>query len=139
MTFDLDLDLKHTPDAGLPDDHLVKVWWRSGHLSARRSDLRKSLQTDRQTDDGRLAIVLAHTWNELKKSVIYLFFFQFLFFGARVRVRDRRVDLIQIAEMILEKICFLTLIQQVWTFSEAFKRRCRLDIGKFTLISETCF
>jgi len=48
----------------------VKVWWRSGHLSARRSDLRKSLQTDgqtdRQTDDGRIAIALAHSWNELK-------------------------------------------------------------------------
>jgi len=32
--------------------------------------LRKSLQTDgqtdRQTDDGRLAIALAHSWNELK-------------------------------------------------------------------------
>jgi len=41
-------------------------------LPARRSDLRKSLQTDRrtdgQTDDGRLAIVLAHSWNELKGS-----------------------------------------------------------------------
>ena len=49
----------------------MKVWWRSGHLSARRSDLRKSLQTDRQTDgrtdDGRLAIVLAHSRNELIK------------------------------------------------------------------------
>jgi len=44
----------------------VKVWWRSGHLSARRSDLRKSLQTDRWTDNGRLAIALAHSWNELK-------------------------------------------------------------------------
>jgi len=45
MTFDLDLDLEHTLDAGSPDDHRVQVWWRSGHLSARRSDLRKSLQT----------------------------------------------------------------------------------------------
>jgi len=26
----------------------------------------KSLQTDRRTDDGRLAIALAHSWNELK-------------------------------------------------------------------------
>jgi len=43
----------------------VQVWWRSGHLRARRSDLRKSLQTDRQTDDGRRAIALAHSWNEL--------------------------------------------------------------------------
>jgi len=35
-----------------------------------RSDLRKSLQTDgrtdRQTDDGRRAIALDHSWNELK-------------------------------------------------------------------------
>ena len=70
MTFDLDLDLEHTVDAGLPRDHRVQVWSRSGHLSVRRSDLRKSLQmdgrTDRQTDDGRRAIALAHSWNELK-------------------------------------------------------------------------
>ena len=45
----------------------MQVWWQSGHLSA-RSDLGKSLQTvDRQTDDGRRAIALAH-WNELKTS-----------------------------------------------------------------------
>ena len=30
--------------------HLVKVWWQSGHLPGRRSILRKSLQTDGQTD-----------------------------------------------------------------------------------------
>jgi len=70
VTFDLDLDLEHSLDARLPGDHRVQVWWRSGHLSARRSDLRKSLQTDRQTDgrtdDGRRAIALAHSWNELK-------------------------------------------------------------------------
>ena len=41
----------------------MQVWWRSGHLSARRSDLRKSLQTDRRTDDVRRAIALAHSWN----------------------------------------------------------------------------
>ena len=50
VTFDLDLDLEHTLDASRPGVHRVQVWWRSGHLSARRSDLRKSLQTDRQTD-----------------------------------------------------------------------------------------
>jgi len=60
VTFDPDLE--HTLDAGLPGDHRVQVWWRSGHLSARRSDLRKCLQTD----DGRLAIALDHSWNELK-------------------------------------------------------------------------
>ena len=37
-----------TMDARWSGVHLVKVWWRSGHLPARRSDLRKSLQTDRR-------------------------------------------------------------------------------------------
>jgi len=50
VTFDLDLDLEHTLEAGLPGDHRVQVWSRSGHLPGRRSDLRKSLQTDGQTD-----------------------------------------------------------------------------------------
>jgi len=62
-------DLEQTLDARWPGVHHVQVWWRSGHLSARRSDMRKSLQTDRQTrrtDDGRRAIALAHSWNELK-------------------------------------------------------------------------
>ena len=46
MTFDLDLE--HILDAGLPGDHRVQVWWRSGQLPARKSDLRRSLQTDRR-------------------------------------------------------------------------------------------
>jgi len=50
VTFDLDLDFEHTLNAGSPGEHRVQVWSRSGHLPARRSDLRKSLQTDRQTD-----------------------------------------------------------------------------------------
>ena len=40
MTFDLDLDIEHTLDAGLPGDHRVQVWSRSGHLPGRRSDFR---------------------------------------------------------------------------------------------------
>ena len=64
---DLDLDLEHTLDVDSPGVHRVQVWSRSGHLSARKSNLRKSLQTDGQTDDGRLAIALAHSWNELIK------------------------------------------------------------------------
>jgi len=57
VTFDLDLDLEHTLDAGPSGDHRVQVWWRSSHVCGRRSDLRKVYrQTDRQTDDGRLAI-----------------------------------------------------------------------------------
>jgi len=51
VTFDLDLDLENTLDACRPGVHLMQVWWRSGHLPARRSDLSKSLQTDRQTTD----------------------------------------------------------------------------------------
>jgi len=34
----------------LTGDHRVQVWSRSGHLPERRSDLRKSLQTDGQTN-----------------------------------------------------------------------------------------
>jgi len=74
VTSDLDLDLKHILDACLPGVHRVQVWWRSSHLSARRSDLRKSLQTDRQTDDGRRAIALAHSWNELKINIMPEFY-----------------------------------------------------------------
>ena len=61
-----DLDLENTLDAGLCGDHRVQVWWRSSHFFGRRSDLRKKVyrqtdgQTDRQTDDGRRAIALAH-------------------------------------------------------------------------------
>jgi len=66
VTFDLDLE--HTLETRFPGDHHVQVWWRSGQLSARRSDLRKRLQTDRRTDDGLRAIALAHSWNELKKQ-----------------------------------------------------------------------
>ena len=40
VTFDLDLDLKHTLDAGLSGDNRVQVWWRSRHFRARRSDFR---------------------------------------------------------------------------------------------------
>jgi len=58
VTFDLDLDLEHTLDAGPCGDHRVQVWWRSIHVCGRSSDLRVKVyrQTDRQTDDGRLAI-----------------------------------------------------------------------------------
>jgi len=119
---DLDLDLEHTLDAGLPGDHRVQVWSRSGHLPGRRrSDFRASTkvpvsrdlwpwpwpwaypgcmltwipscaslvanrsfvcekkrfaqkftdgQTDGRTDDGRSAIALAHSWNELKTTKV---------------------------------------------------------------------
>ena len=64
VTFDLDLNLQHTLDAGLPGDHGVQVWSRSCHLPGRRSEF--CAKVYRQTDDGRLAIVYAHSWNELK-------------------------------------------------------------------------
>jgi len=35
-------DIEHTLDAGSPGDHRVQVWWRSGHLPARRSHFRAS-------------------------------------------------------------------------------------------------
>jgi len=38
VTFDLDLDLEHTLDAGPSGDHRVQVWWRSNHVCGRRSD-----------------------------------------------------------------------------------------------------
>ena len=65
VTFDLDLE--HILDAHSPVDHHVQVWSQSSHLSRSRSDLHKQFtdgqtngRTDRQTDDGRRTIVLAH-------------------------------------------------------------------------------
>ena len=65
MTFDLDLDLEHTLDAGPSGDHAVQVWSRSSHLSGRRSDLRKMF-TDRQTDAARWHKLIPR--NELKTA-----------------------------------------------------------------------
>jgi len=42
VTFDLDLDLEHTLDAGAPGDHRVQVWSQSSYLPARKSDFRSS-------------------------------------------------------------------------------------------------
>jgi len=62
VTFHLNLELEHNLDARSPAHHRVQVWWRSGHLSNRRSDLRKMfIQRDGQTTD-------AAEWNELKKQ-----------------------------------------------------------------------
>jgi len=38
VTFDLDLDLEHTVDAGPCGDHRMQVWWRSSHPLTRISD-----------------------------------------------------------------------------------------------------
>ena len=62
VTFDLDLDLEHTLDAGPSGNHRVQVWWRSIHVCGRSSDLRVKVyrqtdgRTDGRTDDRRLAI-----------------------------------------------------------------------------------
>ena len=57
VTFDLDLVLEHTLDAGSSGDHRVQVWWRSSHFRHfRKAISAKCLQTGRQTDgqtDGR--------------------------------------------------------------------------------------
>jgi len=66
VIFDLDLDLEHILDASCCGDHRVQVWWRSSHFCGSSSDLREKVyrrtdgRTDGQTDDGRLAIALAH-------------------------------------------------------------------------------
>jgi len=66
VTFDLDLDLEHTLDARLSGDHQSCV--KSGGDPA-TSVVEEAIcakkfteyrQTDRQTDDGRCAIALAH-------------------------------------------------------------------------------
>jgi len=71
VTFDLDLDLEHTLDAGPCGDHRVQVWWRSSHVSGRSSDLRVKVyrQSDRQTDGRRTPrdCISSFQWNELKK------------------------------------------------------------------------
>ena len=75
VTFDLDLDLEHTLDAGFfvtivckfGGDRVICLGEEAICAKVyRRTDGR----IDRQTDKGRLAIVLAHSWNELKINII---------------------------------------------------------------------
>jgi len=69
MTFDLDLDLEQTLDAGSSGDHRVQVWWRSSHFSdsvVEEAICAKCLQTDRQTDERRTPHDCISSWNELK-------------------------------------------------------------------------
>jgi len=51
VTFHLDLDFEHTLNVDSSGDHRLQVWWRSSHLSGRRSALRKKKFTDRRTTD----------------------------------------------------------------------------------------
>ena len=72
MTFDLDLDLEHTLDAGPCGDHHVQVWWRST-ICGRSSDLRKKVyrqdgQTDRQTDGRRTPRDCISSWNSWART-----------------------------------------------------------------------
>ena len=57
-------DLEHILDVGSSGDHRVQVWWRSSHLPSRRSDLRKSLQTDGRTDRPTTDAARLHTLME---------------------------------------------------------------------------
>jgi len=52
VTFDLDLDLEHTVDAGSPGDHRVQVWSQSRDLRARKSDFRSSTKMPVSRDAG---------------------------------------------------------------------------------------
>jgi len=67
MTFHLDLELEHTLGVGSSEDNGVQVWWRSSHLSGRRSDLCKKF-TDGQTNGRRTTGDRISSWNELKKT-----------------------------------------------------------------------
>jgi len=70
VNFDLDFDLEHTVDARLPGDHRVK-FGRDPAICVREETI--CAKVYRRTDDGRLAIVLAHSWNELKTLIgLYL-------------------------------------------------------------------
>jgi len=70
VTFDLDLDIEHTLDAGLSRDHRVQVWSRSGHLPAIRNSQYDMLaagmifgsgQTDYNTSLPLAGEVIIHT------------------------------------------------------------------------------
>jgi len=58
VTFPLDLDLEHVLDGGSNGDHLVQVWWRSSHFSARKSDIREITKVSVSRD---LDLDLEHT------------------------------------------------------------------------------
>ena len=63
VTFDPDLDLEHSLDAGPSGDHRVRFWWQWGYFCGRRFAICAKFtdrQTDRQPVDGRRAIALAH-------------------------------------------------------------------------------
>jgi len=79
VTFDLDLYLEHTLDAGLPVDHRVQVWSRSGHLPGRRSDFRASTKVPVSRDLWPWPWPWAHpgctlTWSPSCKSAIYYYY-----------------------------------------------------------------
>ena len=63
VTFDLDLDLEHILDALCASLVAIRpLAWEKKRFAQKFTDGR----TDRHSDDGRRAIALAHSWNELK-------------------------------------------------------------------------
>jgi len=68
VTFDL--DLQHILDASSPGDHRVKFGRNRAVCLVVEAICAKSLQTNRQTDDGRLAIALLMEW--AKKAGFWL-------------------------------------------------------------------
>jgi len=58
VTFHLNLELEHILDACLPGDHLASLVAIQPFACEKKRFAQKSLQTDRQTDDGRRAIAL---------------------------------------------------------------------------------
>jgi len=68
VTFDLDLDLEHILDAGLPGDHTCASLVAIRPFACEKKRFAQKF-TDGRTDDGRRAIALvAHSWNELKTN-----------------------------------------------------------------------
>ena len=60
VTFDLHLDLENILDAGPSGDHSCKFGRDAAIFLVEEAIYAKCLQTNGQTDDGRLAIALAH-------------------------------------------------------------------------------
>jgi len=69
VTFDLDLDLENTLDAAYLLTIVCKFGGDPANCLREKAICAKVYrQTDRRTDDGRRAIALAHSWNELKND-----------------------------------------------------------------------
>jgi len=80
VTFDLDLDLENTLDAGLPGVVTIVCKFGGDPAMCLREEAicakvyRRDGRTDGRTDDGRRANALAHSWNELIKITTLMIF-----------------------------------------------------------------